>query len=87
MNTTHDPRTCEASVPCYDCEHPEPIVKAFDCPLCIEGEVVHHTQTVSVAVYPHEGQTHIYVCDSCPFVALEYHLDGDYKALGEFLNR
>lgn len=43
----------------------------FNCPLCGSNEVSHEQV----------GETHIYVCDPCPFVGFEFHNEGNLKDL------
>jgi len=49
---------------------------AYSCPLCIDGDVEHKEH----------GKTHIYMCDTCPYVAFEYHLTPNVVDLASYLS-
>lgn len=54
------------------------------CPLCTE-DCVQLIEKYSGTNNRH--YTPIWVCDACPFIAFEYHVDADLQALTEHLNR
>lgn len=47
------------------------------CNMCEEGDLQHHEFK----------ETHIYVCNSCPNVQLEYYSNDNIKNLYEFLSK
>lgn len=47
------------------------------CPLCLSGDL-NHEQV---------GETHIYICDECPFVGLEFVLNEDVDNLSKRLKQ
>jgi hypothetical protein len=48
---------------------------AYKCPLCLEGRVK-HTQWLS---------THLYICDACPYLAMEYSTSKNAEELMDYL--
>lgn len=40
-----------------------------------------------VTVYEQQGDTHIYVCEACPFLALEYFNRNNLTDLTDYINR
>ncbi len=65
----------EAEYECDECGATKPI--PFKCPICGSEEVIEVEQ---------DG-THIYVCDPCPFVGIEYYDNSNIDALTKYLNR
>lgn len=51
-------------------------IRKLNCAMC--GEVMEHVE---------QGVTHIYVCEACPFLALEYFEPENLADLTEWLNR
>ena len=51
------------------------------CSVCGDGVLTEHVRRK-----PGLGRkVYLYTCDECPFVGMEFHLDGDLEVLGEFL--
>lgn len=48
---------------------------AYKCPLCKEGDI-EHKQWMS---------THLYICDACPYLAMEWHKDQNTLELIDYL--
>lgn len=51
--------------------------KQFRCPLCLEDYVIHHE----------ENGTHLYICEYCPFIAMEYYTPQDIGNLKKYTER
>lgn len=51
-------------------------IRKLNCPMC-SAVMEHH----------HQGDTHIYVCEACPFLGLEYFNLPNATDLTDYLNR
>jgi hypothetical protein len=51
-------------------------IRELNCPMC--GEIME---------YKKQGDTHIYICEACPFLGLEYFNLPNANDLLEYLNR
>ena len=51
-------------------------IRQLICPMCETG--MEHKK---------EGNTHIYICEACPFLGLEYMNVDNLKDLTEYINR
>lgn len=65
------------------------MVHTMECPLCRDGEMEHEPveNPRAMGEFHEKRVTHVYICDTCPAVMMEYHTDTDSQKLHDHLNQ